>query len=84
MLALLLFNIFRRALQSGAIAKGWSESKAVAVDTSHLPSHQGDTGTFLCNSFVLEKGKGLRMAFSKGTQMFVFIAPPELIKILTF
>lgn len=41
----------------------------------------------MCHTFVLEREKGekrLRAAFNKGTQMFVFIAPPELIKILTF
>lgn len=35
-------------------------------------------------TFVHENRKRLRTAFNKGTQMFVFIAPPELIKILTF
>lgn len=59
-------------------------SVAVAMDTSHLNSQQGDSGVFVCYTFVLERGKGLRTAFNKGTQMFVFIAPPELIKILTF
>lgn len=38
----------------------------------------------MCYTFAPERGEGLRTAFNKGTQMFVFIAPPELIKILTF
>lgn len=54
------------------------------VVTTPWSSQQGDSGVFLCRTFVLERGKGLRTAFNKGTQMFVFIAPPELIKILTF
>lgn len=54
------------------------------VVTTPWSSQQGDSGVFLCHTFVLERGKGLRTAFNKGTQMFVFIAPPELIKILTF
>lgn len=54
------------------------------MDTGHLSCQQGDSGVFLCYTFVLERGKGPRTAFIKGTQMFVFIAPPELIKILTF
>lgn len=62
-------------------------SPAGPVTTTHRSSQQGDSGGFLCHTFVLEREKGenrLRAAFNKGTQMFVFIAPPELIKILTF
>lgn len=59
-------------------------SAAVAADSSHFTSQQGDSGVFLCYTFIPERGKGLRTAFNKGTQLLVFITPPELIKILTF
>lgn len=82
--ALFSLSISRQALHPSAAARAWCGSIAVASDTRHLRSHQGDTGTLLCCTSALEREKRLGAALRKGTQMFVFIAPPELIKILTF
>lgn len=82
--ALLSLSVSRQALQPRAAAGGWCGSTAVATDTRHSRSHQGDTRAFLCCTSALERKERLGAALRKGTQMFVFIAPPELIKILTF
>lgn len=80
---LLCFSQYSRGSSSAGEGLVW-HSLAGPVVTTHWSSQQGDSRVFLCHAFVLERGKGLRTAFNKGTQMFVFIAPPELIKILTF